>query len=412
MVSMLDPVKIKGKRVLIRVDYNLPIENRQISDATRVNLTIPNIKQLLDNQNQVILISHLGRPKGYDAKFSLAPIRTLLEQQLDQKVAFFKQPISRLISNKTALPDKNQAPVILLENLRFDSQEENNDPDFAKGLAQWADLYINDAFSVCHRRHASIEAITKFLPAYAGFLFNQELKHLRQIIEHPERPLVTIVGGAKISTKVGAVKKLAEVSDVVLVGGGVANHFIKADGYDTGQSPLESEQPNSIAVADEIIQQTRLHRILLDGYIPLPKIIYPVDVISARSLRKNAVTKTVNLTEPNHIQEKKSLKFLDIGPKTARLFTQIIQQAGTVFWNGPMGVFEVDAFAQGTRKIAQAIAKSPATSIVGGGDSISAINHLGLVNRYDYVSASGGAALEFLSGSRLPGIVALERVNN
>ena len=293
----------------------------------------------------------------------------------------------------------------LLENLRFYPGEKKNDLHFSKQLASLADIYVNEAFSASHRGHASVAAITKLLPSFAGLNFENEVKKLSQLMHEPKRPFVMIIGGKKIADKVGAIENLTKIADTVLVGGAAANNFLKAEGFDIANSYLGE---NFVNFANKLLDENKQEASLLNDYLPIPKIIYPLDVIAATSPEATQV-KTLNLLDPKNKDIADELMFLDIGPKTIELFSQIIKQAKTIFWNGPMGVFENPRFAQGTKKIAQAVASSKAYSVLGGGDTLSAINQFNLSDKYDYMSAAGGAALEFLSGKSLPGLKPLEK---
>lgn len=409
-LNLINKQNIQNKKVLVRVDFNVPLEEKDgkliVADDTRIQNAIRTIKFLLENNAQVILLSHLGRPKGKDdTKYSLAPIAKHLEKLINQPVAF-----STL---DEALVNSPRDKLTLIENLRFYPGEKKNDPDFAQKLASLADIYINESFSACHRAHASVEAITKLLPSFAGFALNEEIRYLAELIEDPARPFVVIVGGAKISDKVSAIKKLSQVADTILVGGGVSNNFLKAEGFDVANSYLQDtpadqskNEINFVQFADDLLDENKQEHTLINDVFPLPKIIYPIDVIASKSIEdKNS--QTINLLDPKNKDVADELMFLDIGPKTIKLFTQVIDQAKTIFWNGPMGVFEKDQFNTGTKKIAQAISSSSAKSILGGGDTIRAIDDLGLEKDFTYISTAGGASLEFLSGNDLPGILPL-----
>lgn len=399
--------KIANKKVLVRVDFNVPLTEKEgktiVADDTRVKNSLKTINFLLQHEAQVILISHLGRPDGkFDMKYTLLPVARRLSQLLNTEILF--------TTLNEALNDKPPHKIVMLENLRFYKGEEENNLLFAKKLASLADVYVNESFSTSHRAHASVEAITTLLPSYAGFALTEETNYLAQLIEQPKRPFVVVVGGAKISDKISAIKKLSQVADTVLVGGGVSNNFLKADGFDTANSYMEDVPADKnkkgvdfVKFADKLLDENQQQHSLLDNYLPLPKIIYPIDVIAAKSMDSKQ-TETINLLahSPSPIDDQ--LMFLDIGPKTTRLFSEVIAQAKTIFWNGPMGVFEKELFALGTKKIAKAIADSDAKTILGGGDTIRAIDELGLEKKFSYISTAGGASLEFLSGKILPGI--------
>lgn len=408
---------VKGKKVLVRVDFNVPLKEvggkTQVADNNRIRQTLETIQFLQQQQAVTLLVSHLGRPQGdSEENLSLEPVAKELEALLGSPVGFVPSTIGP--ETETAVAELMPGSVTVLENLRFDTGEKKNDPSFARSLAKLADVYVNEAFSTAHRAHASIVGITEHLPSFAGFAFAKEVNTFDQLMTKPKRPFVMIVGGAKISDKVSAIEHLTEIADAVLVGGGVANNFLKAEGFDIAKSylqdapaDLEKQGVNYVDVAEELIEETKQDRLMIDGYIPLPKILYPTDVVAANS-PESKTSEIVELVNGNHEEAMgKNLMYLDIGPKTIRLFKEIILQAGTIFWNGPMGVFENEEFALGTKEVAMAVAKSSATTILGGGDTIAAIRAFDLEDRYDYVSAAGGAALDFLSGKTLPGVVPL-----
>jgi len=408
---------VKFQTVLMRVDYNVPLEEvdgrRQVADDQRIEASFKTLQFLLENQAKVILISHLGRPKSTeDADLSLKPIADHLKNNLQQPVEF----VADLVGKKARATVAALRPgsAILLENLRFHEGEERNDPKFAQKLASLADIYIDEAFSAAHRAHASTVGVAEYLPSFAGFALAEEVEQLSSLMEAPARPLVIVLGGAKISDKVGAVKHLAKIADIVLVGGAVANNFLKAEGLEIFRSYLEDapadlnkKNIDYVKFAQKLIKTHKNERMLKDGYLPLPKILYPIDVMAAKNMEITQKEQTQIFDLSSGMQdeeENEPLAYYDIGPKTIQLYQEIIAQAGTVFWNGPMGVWENPLFAAGTKIIAQAIAKNPHTTIVGGGDTISAIEHFGLTEKFKYVSAAGGAALDFLSGKMLPGL--------
>lgn len=399
--------KIKNKKVLVRVDFNVPVEKKEhktiVKDDTRIKNALKTIQFLLQYDAQVILISHLGRPNGeFDLNYTLLPAAQRLSQLLDREILF--------TTLNEALNDKLTHSVVMLENLRFYKGEKENDLQFAKKLASLADVYVNESFSTSHRSHASVEAITQLLPSYAGFALSEEANYLSQLIENPRRPFVVVVGGAKISDKVSAIKKLSQIADTVLVGGGVSNNFLKAEGFDIASSymqdiPADEKKVGTdfVKFANKLLDQNRQEFSLLKNLYPIPKIVYPIDVIAAKSIDSHQ-TETINLLDPKNKDVADELMFLDIGPKTSQLFCQIIDQAKTIFFNGPMGVFERELFAHGTKKVAKAIANSGAKTIIGGGDTIRAIDELNLEKKYSYISTAGGASLELLSGKMLPGL--------
>jgi len=403
-----------GTKALVRVDYNVPLKgsdnNIHVTDTMRLERSLETLKFLMDQKATLILVSHLGRPKGQvKPELSLQPVAKALSKLLESPVVFC--PETKMDQIFKFVESQPTGAVILLENIRFFEGEKKNDPRLAKELASLADIYVNEAFSAAHRSHMSMIGLPKYLPAYAGFGLKKEVEALYQLMTKPKLPLVVIVGGAKISDKVEAVEYLAKIANIVLVGGGVANNFLAADGYDIANSYLQDapaemkkEGKNYIDLAEDLIEETRKERVLKDNYIPLPKIIYPTDVLAASSLSSKKSQVIELCDQKNDFKQSKNLMYLDIGPKTIRLFKEVILSAGTVFWNGPMGAFENEVFSHGTKEIAKAVAKSGATTIIGGGDTIAAVDQLGLADRFDYVSAAGGAALAFLSGKTLPGI--------
>jgi phosphoglycerate kinase len=410
---------IRGKRVLMRVDFNVPVEKKNgqlvVTDEARIKASLPTLDLLRSAGAQTILLAHFGRPDAHksnseNAEYSLAPIAKHVAE-------LTKRPVKLVASAEELQPllnERDTDTIWMLENVRFDEREEKNSYTLAKEWAQVADVYINDAFSVSHRAHASVAAVTDALPSFAGLGLAAEVEHLSDLLEQPKRPFVMIVGGKKISDKVGAVVNLAKIADVVLLGGGTANNFLKAEGFDVHRSVVEEQNPsqgkrhiNYVHVAEELIEDTKQEKMLLDGYIPIPKIVYPIDVVAANSLdsQKTQIVELVDDQTP--LRHPEDLMYLDIGPKTIKLYKEIIQQASTIFWNGPMGVFEEDQFASGTKEIAEAVAKSPARTVLGGGDTLAAAVLFGLSDRYDYMSVAGGAALEFLAGNELPGVTPL-----
>lgn len=417
----LDRTAISGKTVIVRVDFNVPLEKKGgtqnaevvVADDNRLRQALETISFLRDHRAKVLLISHLGRPKNEpDLAFSLKPIASALETLLHSPVGFIDNCVGDDVKKQVEKLKPGQ--VVILENLRFYPGEKQNDPTFSRQLAELADVYVNEAFSTSHRAHASIVGITAHLPSYAGFAFAKEVETFNQLMTKPKRPFVMVIGGAKISDKVAAVEHLTKIADAVLVGGGVANNFLKADGFEIANSylqdapaDLKKQGVDYVEVAEELIEETKQNRMIIDGYIPLPKIIYPIDVIAAPTIEstKGELIELVNADEDEELKNrKKRLMYLDIGPKTIKLFTDVLEQAGTIFWNGPMGVFENETFANGTTAIAKVIAQSKATTILGGGDTIAAVRAHKLEDRYDYISAAGGAALDYLSGKTLPGV--------
>jgi phosphoglycerate kinase len=380
-------IDVKGKRVLVRVDFNVPVKEGVVGDDTRIRAALPTLNYLLENGAALILCSHLGRPKG-EAKpeFSLRPVAEYLGKLLGKPVAFAEDCIGP--KAEEAAKALKPGDVLLLENTRFHAGETKNDPEIAKQLASLADVYVNDAFGSAHRAHSSTAGIAQFLPAVAGFLLEKEIKYLGQAVADPEKPFVAILGGAKISDKIGVIKNLLTKADSILIGGGMANTFFKAEGYPVGDSLVEDE---ALDTAKEILAQAGT------------KFRLPVDVVIADKFEADAAQK-VMATGP--IPD--GWRILDIGPETVAHFAKIIGEAKTVVWNGPMGVFEFPAFAKGTFAIAQAAAESEAVTIVGGGESVAAVKQSGLADKITHISTGGGASLEMLEGLTLPGVAALQ----
>ena len=380
-------IDVKGKKVLVRVDFNVPMKDGKVDDDTRIVAALPTIQYLIDQGAAVILCSHLGRPKGGpDPKFSLKPAADHLATLLGKPVAFASDCVGPVA--EAAAKALKPGNVLVLENTRFHPTEEKNDMVLAKGLAGLADVFVNDAFGSAHRAHSSTEGVTHFLPSVSGFLLEKEIKYLGQAIDNPKRPFVAILGGAKISDKIGVIKNLLTKADVVLIGGAMANTFFKAQGYATAKSLVED---TALDTAKELLG--------LGG----KKLRLPVDMVLGDKLDDSATVKVVPVGD---VPEGWSI--LDVGPETVKAFGKVIQGAGTVVWNGPMGLFEVAKFANGTLGIAKAVAESGAISVIGGGDSVSAIQKSGLADKITHISTGGGASLEMLEGLTLPGVAALQ----
>jgi phosphoglycerate kinase len=390
----IDDLELSGKRVLVRVDFNVPLDEHQtVTDAKRIVETLPTIKKISNAGGRAILMSHLGRPKGKPKpEFSLRPVAAKLEELLDKPVQFATDCIGKEVEDQAA--KLTNSDVLLLENLRFHAEEEKNDPEFAAKLARLGEVYVNDAFGSAHRAHASTEGVTKHIQqCAAGYLMQKELDYLGKAVGTPERPYVAILGGAKISGKIDVISNLMEKVDALLIGGGMAYTFFKAEGMEIGKSLLEEDK---IEMAGEIIRKAAEKKV---------KILFPVDCVIADAFDKDAQTEIVDAGAM-----KPEWMALDIGPKTIELFKNELLNAKTVVWNGPMGVFEMEKFAKGTNEIAKLLAettKKGAVTIIGGGDSAAAIAKMGLEKEVSHVSTGGGASLEFLEGKELPGVAAL-----
>lgn len=380
----IDP---KGKRVLVRVDFNVPLKDDLVTDDTRIRAALPTIQYLLERDAGVILCSHLGRPKGQvDPALSLSPVSGRLAQLLTMPVLFINDCIGPGV--RAASETLKSGEVLLLENTRFHPEERANDSRFAAELAALADLYVNDAFGSAHRAHASTEGVAHHLPAVAGFLMEKELKYLGVVLEEPERPFVAILGGAKISDKIGVVEKLLEVADQLLIGGGMANTFLAAQGYDMAESLVEGE---AVETAGEILGHAG------------GRLMLPTDLVIGDAFAVDAQSKVVPIRGVPD-----GWRAMDIGPATVDAYIKALAGAKLVVWNGPMGVFEFEPFAEGTWAVARAVADCGGTTIVGGGDSVAAIRQAGLTDQISHVSTGGGASLELLEGKTLPGVAVLQ----
>jgi phosphoglycerate kinase len=380
-------IDVNDKKVLVRVDFNVPLAEGRVGDDTRVRAALPTIQYLLDHGAAVILCSHLGRPKGGpDLKYSLKPVAEHLAGLLGKPVNFAEDCIGPQAEGAAAALQKGG--VLVLENTRFHPEEEKNEMQMAEQLASLADLFVNDAFGTAHRAHASTEGVTHFKPGVAGFLLEKEIKYLGQAVADPKRPFVAILGGAKISDKIGVINNLLTKADAVLIGGGMANTFIKAQGFEGADSLVEDE---SLPVARGLLDKAA------------GKLHLPVDVVLADKFEAEADSR---LELAGNVPA--GWRILDIGPQTVKAFGAIIASAGTVVWNGPMGVFEFPKFAAGTFGVAKAVAESAAVSIIGGGESVAAIQQSGLADKITHISTGGGASLEMLEGLELPGVAALQ----
>jgi phosphoglycerate kinase len=376
---------LKGKRVLVRVDFNVPLKNGTITDDTRIRAALPTIQYLLSQGASVVLMSHLGRPKGVDPAQSLKPVVARLSELLGKPVKFAEDCVGPAATE--AAQALQSGDVLLLENLRFHKEEEKNDPNFAKQLATLGDVYVDDAFGSAHRAHASVEAVAHFLPAVAGFLMEKEINFLGKVLESPEHPLIAILGGAKISDKLPVINNLLPLADVLIIGGGMANTFLKAEGYEMGDSLVENDA----------IQQARELLGCCSG-----KLMLPIDVVVADSFSNDAKSEVVSVGNV-----KPGWRILDIGPHTTIKFRDALRSARMIVWNGPMGVFEFSNFAAGTTEIAKAVAASSAVTVIGGGDSVAAVEKAGVAGKITHISTGGGASLEFLEGKTLPGVAVL-----
>ncbi|MCU7490051.1 MAG: phosphoglycerate kinase [Bacteroidota bacterium] len=390
----IDQVDLKGKKVLVRVDFNVPLdENLNITDDIRITSSLPTIKKIINEGGKVILMSHLGRPKGQpNPKYSLKPAAKRLSELLGKEVKMAPDCVGEEV--KSLVNSMKDGDVVLLENLRFHAEEEKNNPEFAKQLSELGEVYINDAFGSAHRAHASTEGVTKYIKVNAsGYLMQKELDYLGKAISEPERPYCAILGGAKISGKIDVIQNLFPKVDTLIIGGGMAYTFYKAMGYEIGKSLLEEEK---IGLAKEILEKAKNSKV---------NFLLPVDVVVADDFSNDSPSEVVDIK--NIPAEKMGM---DIGPKTIELFKAEVLKSKTVIWNGPMGVFEFDNFAKGTNAIAEALVEATgkgATTIIGGGDSAAAIKKAGLEEKVSHVSTGGGASLEFLEGKTLPGVAAL-----
>lgn len=391
MKKTVKDVDVRSKRVLVRVDYNVPLDaNGNVSDDKRITASLPTINYLLEQGARIILCSHLGRPKGEVKKeFSLAPVAKRLKELLPGVNIYFASDCIGEEAERKAAALKD-GEILLLENLRFHKEEEKNDPEFAKKLASLAEIYVSDAFGTVHRAHASTAGVAAYLPAVAGFLIGKELSIMGGALENPERPFVAILGGAKVADKIGVITNLLNKCDTLLIGGGMAYTFFKAMGYEIGDSLLDAE---SIDLAKQLMETAKEKGV---------KLLLPVDTVVAKAFAADAEHMTV---ASNAIPA--GWQGLDIGEKTRELFAAEIKNAKTVIWNGPMGVFEFPAFAKGTEAVAKACAECGGTTIIGGGDSASAVKKLGYADKMTHISTGGGASLEFLEGKVLPGVAAL-----
>ncbi len=382
---------VAGKKVLVRVDFNVPLNDKgEITDDTRITASLPTIQYLLEQKAAVILMAHLGRPKGQvKPELSLAPVAKHLGKLLGKKILFAPDCVGE--AAQAAASKLKPGHILLLENLRFHKEEEKNDMEFAEKLASLADLYVNDGFGVSHRAHASVEGVTHFLPAAAGFLLEKEIQYVGQAVTNPLHPFVAIIGGAKVSDKIGVISNLLDKVDTLLIGGGMANTFLAAQGYKMGKSLVEEDK---LDLAKELLAKAKKNKV---------NMLLPTDLVMSAAFAPDAEHVTEKVKNLNQ-----AYMALDIGAETSKAYAEALADAKMIVWNGPMGVFEMDAFCKGTEAVAKAVAKSRATSIVGGGDSVAAIEKLGLAKRITHISTGGGASLEYMEGKVLPGVAALD----
>ena len=383
-------IDLKGKRVLVRCDFNVPMdENQNITDNRRIVAALPTIKYLIEQECKIVLCSHLGRPKGeFKKEFSLAPVAAELSKQLGQEVLMATDVIGE--NAKTLAENLKPGQVMLIENVRFHKEETENDPEFAKQLANFGEVFVNDAFGTAHRAHASTEGVSHYLPAVSGFLIEKELKFLGDALENPERPFISILGGSKVSDKIGVIDSLLEKVDELLIGGGMSYTFYKALGYSVGNSICEDDK---IDLAKELMEKAKAKNV---------KMLLPIDNKLGKEFSANTETMVV---DRESIPD--GWEGLDIGPKTIELYTEELKKAKTVIWNGTVGVAEFDLFAEGTNSLAKVLSELDATTIIGGGDTAAAVQKAGLADKMTHISTGGGASLEFLEGKKLPGIECL-----
>ncbi|MFA5789360.1 MAG: phosphoglycerate kinase [Candidatus Gracilibacteria bacterium] len=384
----LSSADLKGKRVLLRTDFNVPIQDGVVQDKTRLEGSLPTLRFLIEQGCKIIIATHLGRPKGKpDPEFKLDAVAKELSSLLDAPVSKLNDCVGPEV--EAAVSAMTEGQVVLLENLRFHAEEEANDPAFAQALAKLAEVYVSDAFGTVHRAHASTEGVAHLLPAYAGLLVEKEVKVLSGLMENPAPPLCLLVGGAKVDTKIGILEKFLEIADLFVIGGALANTFLKAQGHDVGASLYEEDK---LDVAQKFLEAAKGKTVLL-----------PVDAMVSEEVSETAKVQTVNVSQVSG-----ALKILDLGVKTVELYSAALKKSKTIIWNGPMGLYEMSPFATGTQAIAKAVAESGAVSVLGGGDTIDAVHHFGYSGKeFTHLSTGGGAMLEFLEGKELPGIKVL-----
>lgn len=392
VLNTIREADLKGKRVLVRVDFNVPVKDGKVTDATRILAALPTLNYILSQPGtSIVVMSHFGRPKGKkNPEFSMVPVGKKFEELLGRPVKVASDVIGEEV--KKEVQALKPGEVLLLENCRFYPEEEANDPEFAKTLASYGDVYVNDAFGTAHRAHASTEGVAHYLPSYAGFLIEKEVKFMAPLLENPDRPFVAIIGGSKVSSKISVLESLVKTCDTIAIGGGMAYTFLKVLGHTIGKSLVEDDYLDTAKAFLEAAKKKGV------------KVILPVDHICADTFAENAKPVLVD-----SVDIPSELMGMDIGPKTVKEIVKAVSSAKSVVWNGPIGVFEFASFAKGTEEVAKALAASDAVTVVGGGDSVAAINKFGLANKISHVSTGGGASLEFLEGKVLPGIRALEK---
>lgn len=381
--------EVGGRTVLVRADLNVPLDGSSVADDTRIRAALPTIELLRERGAKVVLCSHLGRPKGRDESLSMAPVAARLGELLGTEVALAPDVVGAEV--EAAVEGLGDGDVLLLENTRWEDGEKKNDADLARGLAQIADLYVNDAFGAAHRAHASTAGVAEHLPAYAGLLLERELNELGAVLESPKRPLVVVVGGAKVSDKIEVIDRFLEIADTLLIGGAMAFTFFRAQGIATGNSLVEED---GIALAERALEQAKTSDC---------ELVLPIDLVLGAEFSADAEP-----TELDGVEVPDGQMGLDVGPRTAEKYAEAIDGAGTVFWNGPMGAFELEPFAGATKRVAEAMASTDATTVVGGGDSGAALAKFGLGDQVDWLSTGGGASLELIEGKKLPGVEALD----
>ena len=392
MKKTVKDIQVEGKKVLVRCDFNVPMEDGAITDDVRIRAALPTINYLIENGAKVIIMSHMGRPKG-EAKmeFSLGPVAKRLGELIEKDVTFISSPVVVDDEVRKAAAALENGQVMLLENTRFRKEETKNEENFTKELAELGEIFVNDAFGTAHRAHCSTAGVAAFLPAVSGFLIEKEVKYLGNAVENPVRPLLAIMGGAKVSDKILLIENLLNKVDVLLIGGGMSYTFLKAKGYEIGKSLLDEE---NIGLAGDLMKKAEEKGV---------KMVIPVDVVCAKEFDNDAERKVVPVTDIPA-----DMEGMDMGPETVKLFAEEINNAKTVVWNGPLGVFEMDNFAVGTRSVAEALADCDAVTIIGGGDSAAAVKKFGLGHKMTHISTGGGASMEYLEGKELPGIAALQ----